>query len=552
MDSDDLVYLKSNVIAEPLIAGWYAWPQLIPPATCAMNVVGRHLKIMDSYIQAPNVHADAVKNPKMKGGPFMDYPEDRSGDIKQLKDQTLRDQRRLIELAGAIRELSELLKREAIGYGLDPLYERIPEPLRGYVDLSYDLLNQPSYRFFEPLMYLSEYHDHSLQGLSMYESDCDERPFILSTPRLPTVRSLFARVAFRDEAIDRLFRMRREAGPYSEIREALGIGEDDEALFRSFFTRSASAPRGPYDGDGMRIRYYGHACLVVETRDICIMSDPFVSHGTEGAIPRYTYADLPEIIDYAVITHHHQDHVLIETLLELRHAIRHVVVPRNGGGQLQDPSLKQILRALGFTSVIELDELDSIDVPGGRITGVPFLGEHADLQVRSKICHYVNINNLSVLFAADSCAVDPRVYQRVHDAVGDVDVLFLGMECNGAPLTWLYGPLLPEPIARDKDRSRRLAGCNFDRAFQVVECFRPREVYVYAMGLEPWINHIMGLNQTEQSRPITESNRLVSTCQARGIVAERLFAMKEIHVIPSNRRPAGSDPRGSPVRRGPG
>jgi hypothetical protein len=30
-----------------------------------------------------------------------------------------------------------------------------------------------------------------------------------------------------------------------------------------------------------------------------------------------------------------------------------------------------------------------------------------------------------------------------------VDVLFLGMACNGAPLTWLYGALLPEPIARD-------------------------------------------------------------------------------------------------------
>ena len=76
-----------------------------------------------------------------------------------------------------------------------------------------------------------------------------------------------------------------------------------------------------------------------------------------------------------------------------------------------------ILQALGFRSVIELDELDSIDLPGGRLTGVPFLSEHADLQVRGKLCHHLAFDGLSVLFAADSCAVDPWIYSRVHDAV---------------------------------------------------------------------------------------------------------------------------------------
>jgi hypothetical protein len=48
------------------------------------------------------------------------------------------------------------------------------------------------------------------------------------------------------------------------------------------------------------------------------------------------------------------------------------------------------------------------------------------------------------------------------------------------------------------------------------------------MGLEPWVNHIMGMNQTEESRPIRESNRLVSTCLERGIIAERLYGKNEI------------------------
>ena len=69
----DQVYFRSNATAEPLIDHWYAWTHLIPPATCVKNLTERHLKIMDSYITAPQVHASAVKNPKMFGGPFIDY-----------------------------------------------------------------------------------------------------------------------------------------------------------------------------------------------------------------------------------------------------------------------------------------------------------------------------------------------------------------------------------------------------------------------------------------------------------------------------------------------
>jgi L-ascorbate metabolism protein UlaG (beta-lactamase superfamily) len=245
-------------------------------------------------------------------------------------------------------------------------------------------------------------------------------------------------------------------------------------------------------------------------------------------MPRFTLEDLPSVIDYVVITHGHQDHVLLETLLQLRATIRNIVVPRSSSGELQDPSLKLILKAVGFPKVIELDEFDSIELPGGRITGLPFLGEHADLHIHSKLCHHVALCGYSVLLAADSCAVEQKVYEHVHDLTGDVDVLFLGMECDGAPLSWLYGPLLSEPISRDQDRSRRLSGSDFPRAIGVVERFKPKEVYVYAMGMEPWMNHISSLKHTETSAPIVESNKLVNECRNRGIVAERLFGMKEL------------------------
>src|SRR5437899_9115686 len=81
--------------------------------------------------------------------------------------------------------------------------------------------------------------------------------------------------------------------------------------------------------------------------------------------------------------------------------------------------------------------------------------------------------------------------------------------------SWLYGPLMTRRLERKMDESRRLAGCNYEQAMDIVRRFSPKEVYVYAMGQEPWLNHIMSLQYTPESRPITESNLLVRECSAR-------------------------------------
>src|SRR5712692_6107596 len=106
--------------------------------------------------------------------------------------------------------------------------------------------------------------------------------------------------------------------------------------------------------------------------------------------------------------------------------------------------------------------------------------------------------------------------------------MFIGMECEGAPLSWLYGPLLTQRIERTFDQSRRLAGSNFKQALGIGERLKCKEVYVYAMGQEPWLNYVMSIKYTDQSLPITESDRLIQECIGRGIVAERLFGEKEI------------------------
>ena len=62
----------------------------------------------------------------------------------------------------------------------------------------------------------------------------------------------------------------------------------------------------------------------------------------------------------------------------------------------------------------------------------------------------------------------------------------------------------------------------------LVDIFNPKEVYVYAMGQEPWLEFISSIKYTEESNPIIQSNKLVSICQERGIIAERLFGEKEL------------------------
>src|SRR5438045_9723482 len=102
---ENLLYLGPNVQVEPLFDHWYACAYWIPPVTAARNLTERHLKIMDSYINAPQVHANAVRNPKLLGGPFIDYGGKRVDEIKALRDQTKRQRAHLIELSSAIAAL---------------------------------------------------------------------------------------------------------------------------------------------------------------------------------------------------------------------------------------------------------------------------------------------------------------------------------------------------------------------------------------------------------------------------------------------------------------
>jgi L-ascorbate metabolism protein UlaG (beta-lactamase superfamily) len=305
-------------------------------------------------------------------------------------------------------------------------------------------------------------------------------------------------------------------------------GATNEALMHTFFTATQPAPRQSFVQNGVRCRYFGHASVLVESQGTSVFVDPVMSYDYPAGSKRYTVMDLPEKIDYILITHAHTDHVVFESLLRLRHKTRHIVVPRNDGGSLYDPSLRMALEAIGFDNVIDLPELGEISFPGGRILGLPFFGEHGDLSIRSKLAYAVQLAGRNIVLAADSRNMATDLYRHVRQEIGPVDVLYLGMECDGAPMSWLYGPLMHRPLERKYDQTRRLAGSDFECARGIVEALECGKVFVYAMGQEEWLNHIMATRYTPESRPMVESTKLVAECRSKGIDSDRLYQTMEL------------------------
>lgn len=504
---------------EPLMNRWAVWSDLISPIPYSLHMVHYQMKVLDSYLSDPEMHVEVCGDAKFSGGPFVNVPVERAHEVAQLLEEIKTRQADNISLAHAVPEFCNYINKEAKGQSLEPFYAEIPDTLRGFVELLYDYYSNPVVRYLESLLYESNYYKKELQSLRIFGQTTDNSrlPF-LSTPRLPDNTQIEWNVPFAAPELDELFKLEATPQPLKHIRAILGMTPDEDHLLLPLLTQNAPARPPKWDGDGVRVRYFGHACVLVEWNGISILSDPWIGvRPKAGGVERYSYQDLPEKIDFAVVTHAHHDHFVPETLLRLRHKIECLVVPQTFGLLYADTSLKLMAKKMGFKNVVELGTLESIPFPGGEIVAVPFFGEHADL-AHGKAGYVVRAGRQQILFAADSNCLDARMYEHVKNALGNIETVFLGMECVGAPLSWMYGTFLPQKLERSHNQSRRTKGCDSSRAFSLLESVGGKRVFIYAMGQEPWLQYSMGLGLAEDSRQITESNYVLDQAKEKGLI----------------------------------
>jgi L-ascorbate metabolism protein UlaG (beta-lactamase superfamily) len=527
MNISDQVFFRSDTKIEPLVLRWYAWAHLISPAQHALNTAFRHLPMLKSFISVPGVHEAAAKNPKLLGGSFLELKQSDVAAIKCLLQKTQEQGGKLIEFAEDLLKLDRQLQKSETGYSLDHIYASLPASLAGLVEANYDLNHHPSLRIVEELLYHADLIDTAGQEIAFSNIKDESRAFFINTPRLDSAERMIVPMPFADERFDLIAASRLSPVSFRQLADALGIGEEARPFFREFFTTSAPLRNVPeYSGADVRVRYFGHACVLVQSADVSVLIDPFLTWDHNDAEGRLTFYDLPDHIDYVFLTHNHQDHFSIEALLQLRGRIGHILVPRNNVNSFADPSMKLALKSLGFDNVIVMDPLDQVFIPEGRIVSLPSYGEHSDLSITSKQGMFLEVKGRSFLFLADSDAKDRILYRRIIKHVGKVDNLFIGMECDGAPLTWLYGPYLSNPIGRKEDDSRRLSGSDSERAWHIAEEFGCTKAFVYAMGQESWFRFVVGLEYTPDKKQIVESNKFVERCRSAGLTAERLHGCR--------------------------
>lgn len=123
---------------------------------------------------------------------------------------------------------------------------------------------------------------------------------------------------------------------------------------------------------------------------------------------------------------------------------------------------------------------------------------------------------------ADSSNLEPKVFDLVAKQTGDLDIMAIGMECVGAPYTWLYGALNTKKLSFEQKESRRLNGSDANTVERMIQSFNPKQVHIYALGMEHWFSYFMGLDYADDSEQIVQSQKLLDICQARNLPARRL------------------------------
>jgi L-ascorbate metabolism protein UlaG (beta-lactamase superfamily) len=180
-----------------------------------------------------------------------------------------------------------------------------------------------------------------------------------------------------------------------------------------------------------------HACALFRSRTTGVLLDPHL-HGNfrDAAIGSdFSLAQLAHAVDAIAISHSHNDHWSLSTLLMFPRDIP-ILVPAVPRGSILCPDFADVLARFGFTRVIVRNWYDPpVEIGDLRVHVVPFHGEQPlrDEQPRDPALY--SWGNTYVIETADYkawCLVDTgtddrgtmaRVAERVADRIGPIDVV---------------------------------------------------------------------------------------------------------------------------------
>ena len=75
--------------------------------------------------------------------------------------------------------------------------------------------------------------------------------------------------------------------------------------------------------------------------------------------------------------------------------------------------------------------------------------------------------------------------------------------------------------------SRKLSGSNAEQAAAIMTELGAKEAYVYAMGEEPWLGHVMATTYSEDTYQIKQISEFMTWCKDRDIKAGHLYGQQE-------------------------
>lgn len=274
-----------------------------------------------------------------------------------------------------------------------------------------------------------------------------------------------------------------------------GLGLDGERLLTLLDELSLLEPAAPAPlREGLAavtspsLTWLGHAGVLVQTSGRNILVDPLFFHASE---PEEAWLSAPKLdpralppIDLVLITHGDNDHLNPSSLLFLPPETP-IVIPRHDRWvEPYQVDMRGILKLLGFSQIVELDDWEHLELGPIRVTAAPFQGEDWGLPL-AQATYLIEGPELSAYFSADSLTMD-ETYRWLAARPRRVDVAFLGIsgsaESMAMPRELGYGNFYEDfiPLAARNEWVQHCAGPEEAAANAAIA--RPRYCFGYAGG----------------------------------------------------------------------